>query len=61
MEDRLKECTPASSYSEGPKLGHGRIETRTYRVFDGLGIITDKEKWGGNMTIIEYESETVKL
>lgn len=60
VEDRLKGHTPVYSYTEGPELGHGRIETRTYRVFDGLGIIADKEKWGGNMTIIEYESETVR-
>lgn len=60
VEDRLKGHTPVYSYTEGPVLGHGRIETRTYRVFDGLDIIADKEKWGGNMTIIEYESETVK-
>ena len=60
VEDRLKECAPAYSYTEGPEFGHGRIETRTYRVFDGLDIIADKEKWGGNMTIIEYESETVR-
>ena len=60
VEDRLKGHTPVYSYTEEPVLGHGRIETRTYRVFDGLDIIADKEKWGGNMTIIEYESETVK-
>ena len=60
VEDRLKGHIPVYSYTEGPVLGHGRIETRTYRVFDGLDIIADKEKWGGNMTIIEYESETVK-
>ena len=60
MEDRLKERNPVYSHTEGPELGHGRIEIRTYRVFDGLDIIADKEKWGGNMTIIEYESETVK-
>ena len=60
VEDRLKGHTPVYSYTEGPELGHGRIETRTYRIFDGLDIIADKEKWGGNMTIMEYESETVK-
>lgn len=60
VEDRLKGHTPVYSYTEEPVLGHGRIETRTNRVFDGLDIIADKEKWGGNMTIIEYESETVK-
>ena len=60
MEDRLKEHAPLYSYTEGPELGHGRIETRTYNIYDGLEIIADKEKWGGNMTIIEYESFSIK-
>lgn len=60
IEDRIVKHTPVYSYTEGPELAHGRIETRTYRVYDGLDIIADKEKWGGNMTIIEYESSTVK-
>ncbi|WP_350478656.1 ISAs1 family transposase [Bacteroides acidifaciens] len=47
-------------YTVGPELGHGRIETRTYHIYDGLEIIADRQKWGGNMTIIEYESETVR-
>ena len=55
-----KEYKPLYSYTEGPELGHGRIETRTYNIYDGLEIIADKEKWGGNMTIIEYEAETVR-
>lgn len=41
-------------------MGHGRIETRTYRIFDGLDMIADKEKWGGNLTVIEFISETVR-
>ncbi len=60
VEDRLKKHTPLYSYTEGPELGHGRIETRTYHIHDGMDVIADKEKWGGNMTIIEYEAETVK-
>ena len=60
VEDRLEGLTPVYSYTEGPELGHGRIETRTYRVYDGLEVIADKEKWGGNMTIIEYEADTVR-
>lgn len=60
VEDRLKACPPLYSYTEGPELGHGRIETRTYRIYDGLDIIADKEKWGGNMTIVEYVSDTVR-
>ena len=47
------------SYTEGPELGHGRIETRTYRIHDGLAMIADREKWGGRMTVVEYESDTV--
>ena len=60
VEDRLKEHRPLYSYTDGPELGHGRIETRTYNIYDGLEIIADKEKWGGNMTIIEYESLTIE-
>ncbi|MDD6228178.1 MAG: ISAs1 family transposase [Bacteroidales bacterium] len=60
VEDRLKEHSPEYSYTDGPELSHGRIENRTYRIYDGLEIIADKEKWGGNMTIIEYESDTVR-
>ncbi len=60
VEDKLKMHIPAYSYTEGPELGHGRIETRTYRIYDGLNLIADKEKWGGNLTVIEFESHTVK-
>lgn len=60
VEDSLKWRSPVHSYTEGPELGYGRIETRTYRVYDGLDFIADKEKWGGNMTIVEYEADTVR-
>ena len=60
IEDRIKAHTPLYSYTEGPELGHGRIESRTYRIYDGLDMIADKEKWGGNMTVVEYESEMVR-
>lgn len=60
VEDRLKERPPLYSYTEGPELGHGRIETRTYRIYDGLNLISDRQKWGGNMTIVEYEADTIK-
>lgn len=52
VEDQLKGLSPVYSYTEGPELGHGRVETRTYRVFDGAIAIADKEKWGGNLTVI---------
>ena len=44
-----KTHTPIHSYTDGPELGHGRIETRTYRIYDGLDMIADKQKWGGNL------------
>ena len=59
IEDRIRTRKPLHSYTDGPELGHGRIETRTYRIHDGLGMIADKEKWGGSMTVVEYESDTV--
>ena len=60
VEDRLGGLSPVYTSVEGPELGHGRIESRTYRVYDGLEVIADKEKWGGNMTIIEYEAGSVR-
>ncbi|PMC11295.1 ISAs1 family transposase, partial [Hoylesella timonensis] len=33
---------------------------RSYRVFDGTDLVANKKKWNGNLTIIEYECETVK-
>lgn len=59
VEDRLKVSSPVHTYTDGPELGHGRIETRTYRIYDGLELIAEQEKWGGDLTIIEYESDTV--
>ena len=29
---------------------------RTYRVSDGMELIADKEKWGGNLTVMQFES-----
>jgi len=60
VEDRIKEYAPRFTYTEGPELGHGRIETRTYRIYDGLDIIADKEKWGGNLTIVEFLTQTIR-
>lgn len=60
VEDGLKAHAPVHSYTAGPELCHGRIETRTYRIYDGLEIIADREKWGGNMTVVEYEADTVR-
>ena len=60
VEDRIKEHTPQYSYNEGPELAHGRIETRIYNVYNGLELIDDKDKWGGNLTVVESVSNCTK-
>ncbi len=60
VEDRLCRVSPIRTEKYGPELDHGRIETRTYYIYDGLELIADKEKWGGNLTIIRSHYDTVK-
>ena len=60
VEDNIKHTAPLHTYSEGPELGHGRIEKRTYNVYDGLELIADKDKWGGNLTVVEFISHCTK-
>jgi len=60
VEDKIKGCAPVFTYSEGPDLGHGRIETRTYNVYEGLELIADKDKWGSNLTVVEFISNSTK-
>ena len=59
IEDRIGRCKPAQEYTEGPELSHGRIETRSYKVYDGEPLIADKKKWGGRLTVVEVVSETI--
>jgi len=61
IEDRLKTHAPEQVYTEGPVLEHDRIETRSYRMYDGLELIADKEKWCGNLTVVEFVAETEKI
>lgn len=60
VEDRIGRYAPLERHTEGPELSHGRIETRTYSVYDGLELIVDKEKWGGNLTVVEFFAETIR-
>lgn len=60
IEDRLGELSPTYTYTDGPELGHGRIETRTYRIYDATSIVADRQKWGGGMTVVEFVSDTVR-
>lgn len=60
VEDKIKSCKPMFTYSDDTELGHGRIETRIYKVYDGLELIADKDKWGGNLTVVEFISHSTK-
>lgn len=60
VEDKLCKVSPIRTEKYGPELDHGRIETRTYHIYDGLELIAAKEKWGGNLTIIRSHYESVK-
>lgn len=60
VEDRLNTAEPLHRYTYGPELGHGRIETRTYIVYSGSDLVVDEKKWGRDLTVIEYISETIE-
>ncbi len=60
VEDSIRHVAPLSSHTEGSELGHGRIERRTYNVYDGLELIADKDKWGGNLTVFEFVSRCTR-
>lgn len=60
VEDKVKYATPRFTYTEGPELAHGRIENRAYNVYDGLEVIADKDKWGRNLTVVEFISRSIR-
>lgn len=51
VEDRIKTAIPTEVYKEEPYLGHGRIVSRTCRIFSGEELIVDKEKWNGKWAV----------
>lgn len=59
LEDKIKTTEPAGTYNEEPVLSHGRIVTRTCRIYRGDGLVADREKWNGNLTVIEILTDTV--
>lgn len=59
LEDKIKTIAPTETYTEEPTLSHGRIVTRTCRIYRGDELIADKEKWNGNLTVIEILTDTV--
>ena len=60
VEDRLVSAVPLQTFTDGPELDHGRIETRTYTVYDGLDLVADRSKWGEGLTVIVFGSDTIR-
>ena len=60
VEDRLVSAVPLQTFTDGPELDHGRIETRTYTVYDGLDLVADRSKWGEGLTVVVFGSETIR-
>lgn len=56
IEDNVGFSEPVDVHSEGPCLEHGRIETRVCRIFRGEDLIADRDKWKGNLTVIEIRT-----
>lgn len=57
LEDSIKTATPTDVCKEGPYLEHGRIVSRTCRIFCGKELVVDKEKWNGKLEVL---TDTVK-
>ncbi len=58
IEDKIKQIEPEQVYTEGTTLAHGRITSRTCRIYRGEELIVDKEKWQGKPTVVEVLTET---
>lgn len=52
LEDGIKTASPIDVYKEAPFLEHGRIESRTCRIYDGSELIADRKKWSGDLTVV---------
>lgn len=52
LEDGIKTASPIDVYKEVPFLEHGRIESRTCRIYDGSELIADRKKWSGDLTVL---------
>ena len=59
LEDNLLNATCTDVYTSGVTLGHGRIESRVSRVYNGDDVIADKEKWGSLLKVLEINTKTV--
>lgn len=60
IEDSIKTASPIDTYKEGPVLEHGRIETRTCKIYTGKEHIKDRDKWNEDFSVIEILTSTEK-
>lgn len=58
LEDELESAVPADMFAERPDLAHGRIESRTCRVFDGRGLLRGNPRWDSSLTVVEVLAHT---
>lgn len=58
IEDKDGLAEAVDIYSESPILEHSRIETWVCQGFRGEDLIADREKWNGNLTVIEIRTDT---
>lgn len=58
LEDNLQNAKCIDNYTETESLAHGRIESRTCSVYNGDDVVADKEKWGGDLKVLEINTKT---
>jgi len=57
VEDRIKGHPPRFTYTEGPELGHGRIETRTYSFNHSIMILSDMPQTKKGSWFLHYREK----
>lgn len=58
IEDKAGLAEAVDIYSESPIWEHSRIETWVCQGFRGEDLIADREKWNGNLAVIEIRTDT---
>lgn len=60
LEDRIKTIPPLETYTEDPVLSHGGLRQGNGRIYHREALITEKDKWTWNLTVVEILTETIK-
>ena len=59
IEDRIESAKPVDTYKADTEIVGGRIETRSFRKYNGSDVMVDKEKWGSELKILVVETHTI--